>query len=192
MGEGSVEDIVFLQEEDFKEVNGFVLTIFNFLEVFTSTFVFVIMLLLLVVRAVGVDGSSMEHTLTHSDKLIVLNYFFKQPNYNDIVVLNCIKMKNCDSLIVKRVIAKEGDVVDIKDGSVYVNNVKLNEPYAIGKTVPGSALSYPVKVPKGFIFYLGDNREHSGDARSFGLLPVCRVQGRVPMRIIPLRKFTIF
>ncbi len=192
MVEGSVEDRTLLQEEDVKEINGFVLVVFNFLEVFTSTFVFVIMLLLLVVRAVGVDGSSMEHTLTHSDKLIVLNYFFSQPNYKDIVVLNGVNIKGCDALIVKRVIAKEGDVVDIKDSSVYVNGVKLNEPYAVGKTLPGNAISYPFKVPKGFIFYLGDNRENSGDARSFGVLPVDKSKGRVIGRFLPLRKFTIF
>ena len=164
----------------------------NAIKDYVIIIVVVVLIRTFLVTPALVDGDSMKDTLHDKDCLFMLNASFKKPSYSDVVVLNCVGVKNCDSFIVKRVVAIEGDVVDIKQGRVYVNNNVIDEPYAVGITQPGYVYSYPITVPKGYIFYLGDNREHSGDARHFGILPRDRVIGYVPCLVFPLRRFKIF
>ena len=78
---------------------------------------------------------------------------------------------------VKRVIGREGDSLEFKDGFVYRNGEKLNEPYVpepMTYTRPGK-----VEIPKGHVFVMGDNRNHSTDSRYIGPVPVEHVLGRV-------------
>lgn len=85
---------------------------------------------------------------------------------------------------VKRVIARGGDVVDIKDGSVFVNGVELDEPWANGDTLRESgAVIYPYKVREGNLFVLGDNRAVSMDSRAFGEVNLKQVKGKIFLRL---------
>ena len=83
---------------------------------------------------------------------------------------------------VKRVIATGGDVVDIREGSVYVNDEKLEEPY-LSKEIDTSkkigGVTFPYKVDTGKVFVLGDNREVSEDSREFGAVIRKQVKGKI-------------
>jgi signal peptidase I len=84
------------------------------------------------------------------------------------------------STLIKRVVATEGQIVDIQDGFLLVDGIRQNEPYAAGLTRAGSttAIAYPYQVPEQSIFVMGDNREHSIDSRSFGAVPLRSVTSR--------------
>lgn len=91
---------------------------------------------------------------------------------------------------IKRVIGTGGDHVLIKDGDVYVNDMKLEQTYLPeGLKTPIKGNFYDVDVPEGYIFVMGDNRSGSSDSREFGCIPLEKVEGRVTNRIWPLSKF---
>lgn len=100
-------------------------------------------------------------------------------------------LENGKTSYIKRIIALEGEHVEIKDGKVYVNDKELQEDYLPeGVTTNGERLPYTnVVVPKGCIYVLGDNRGSSTDSRSFGCIPLDRVESRVLFRFWPLNKF---
>ncbi|MBQ5927893.1 MAG: signal peptidase I [Oscillibacter sp.] len=119
------------------------------------------------VRLIGVDGHSMVPTLQHGDRLLVLNsMFYDDYQYGDIVILT--KETFLSAPIVKRVIAVGGQTVDIdfESGSVYVDGKLLNEPYINELTFQEEGVEFPVVVPEGSIFVMGDNRNHSDDSRN--------------------------
>ena len=119
-----------------------------------------------VVRLMGVDGHSMVPTLQDGDRLLVLNsMLYDDYKYGDIVVLR--KSSFLSEPIVKRVIATEGQTVDIdfSTGSVYVDGVLLKEDYINELTFTEEGTEFPLTVPEGSIFVMGDNRNHSNDSR---------------------------
>ena len=118
------------------------------------------------VRLIGVDGHSMVPTLQDGDRLLVLNSMFcggYEPG--DIVVLR--KESFLPTPIVKRVIAVEGQVVDIDFGSgtVFVDGIPLQEGYIQERTFTAEGTEFPLTVPEGSVFVLGDNRNNSTDSR---------------------------
>lgn len=91
---------------------------------------------------------------------------------------------------IKRVIGIEGDHVLIKNGDVYVNDMKIDEVYLPDDTeTPKRGEFYDVTVPEGYLFVMGDNRSGSSDSREFGCIPLDKVEGRVSIRIWPLSAF---
>ncbi len=89
---------------------------------------------------------------------------------------------------IKRVIALPGDHVEIKDGAVYINDEKLEEDYlqpGIVTDVIGAGFTNFV-VPENCVFAMGDNRSHSTDCRSFGCIPLNKIESKVWIRIWPL------
>lgn len=96
-----------------------------------------------------------------------------------------------DTSYIKRVIGTPGDHVEIKDGSVYLNGEKLNEPYLDygTKTTSADGCFTDVTVPDGYIFVLGDNRAVSGDSRRFGCIPINKVEGKAVLRFWPFSKW---
>ena len=126
----------------------------------------VVMLFTFVIRMIGVDGHSMVPTLQDGDRLLVLNsMLYDDYKYGDIVVLR--KSSFLSEPIVKRVIAAEGQTVDIdfSTGSVYVDGVLLKEDYINELTFTEEGTEFPLTVPEGSIFVMGDNRNHSNDSR---------------------------
>ena len=90
---------------------------------------------------------------------------------------------------IKRVIGLPGEHLYIADGKVYINDEELEEPYLVeGLKTPGGAF-YDVEIPEGYVFVMGDNRTASSDSRTFGCIPIEKIEGRVALRIWPLSKF---
>ena len=140
---------------------------------------------------VRVDGASMDPTLTHGDRLIVWRLGY-EPENGDIVVLEP-PIYNVDDRYVKRVIATEGQTVQIINNRVYVNGEAIDEPYIQGNvSALGSKYELPQAIPQGACFVLGDNREHSTDSRAFGLVPNDHIMGEVKLRIWPLNSLEVF
>ena len=130
----------------------------------------VVLLFTFVVRLIGVDGHSMVPTLQDGDRLLVLNAMLDNDyEYGDIVVLR--KDTFLEEPIVKRVIATEGQTVDIdfETGAVYVDGTLLEEDYINELTFVEEGTEFPLTVPEGSIFVMGDNRNHSSDSRSSDL-----------------------
>ena len=126
----------------------------------------VVILFTFVIRLIGVDGHSMVPTLQDRDRLLVLNsMLYHDYRQGDIVVLR--KETFLDEPIVKRVIATEGQTVDIdfSTGDVRVDGEVLEEDYINERTYLEEGTEFPLTVPKGSIFVMGDNRNHSSDSR---------------------------
>lgn len=125
------------------------------------------------VRMMGVSGPSMIPTLQNGDRLIVVNSTIcGDYEVGDIVIAR--KMSFSDEPIVKRVIATEGQTVDIDFdlGRVYVDGVELHEDYINDLTYLEEGTEFPLTVPQGSVFLMGDNRNHSNDSRDDRLGPV--------------------
>ena len=140
-------------------------------------------------RFVIVSGPSMKNTLIDGDWLILLsNVFYKDPKHGDIVVVSKNSYNN-GTPIIKRVIAKEGQKVDINfaTGTVYVDNEPLNEPYTLTPTNQFEGVSFPLIVDDGCVFVLGDNRNESKDSRSseIGLIDEREILGKAIFILIP-------
>ena len=126
----------------------------------------VVLLFTFVIRLIGVDGHSMVPTLQDGDRLLVLSsLLYDDYSYGDIVVLR--KAEFLEEPIVKRVIATAGQTVDIDfaSGTVYVDGEALDEPYINELTFLEEGTEFPLTVPEGCIFVMGDNRNHSSDSR---------------------------
>jgi signal peptidase I len=108
-----------------------------------------------------VEGRSMYPTLNETERLMVnkLIYHFDEPKLGDVVVFEFEPGRD----FIKRVIGVEGDLIQIRDGRVYVNNSLLEEPYLLEDL---NMHDYgPVEVPSGYLFLMGDYRENSMDSR---------------------------
>ena len=144
-----------------------------------------------VFATVRVEGQSMDPTLSHGDRLIVWRLGY-EPENGDIVVLEP-PIYNVDDYYVKRVIATEGQTVQIINNHVYVNGEVLDEPYIQGNvSALDSRYELPQAIPEGACFVLGDNREHSSDSRAFGLVPNDHIMGEVKLRVWPLNSLGVF
>ena len=148
-----------------------------------------IVVLLLVFRVVVVSGSSMYDTLKHGDYLLLLsNTFYREPEQGDIVVISKESFDN-GAPIVKRIVATEGQTVDIDfdTGVVYVDGVPLEEPYTFTPTTTNGGVQFPLEVYEGFVFVLGDNRNGSRDSRypEIGLIDKREIIGKAIYLVLP-------
>ena len=154
----------------------------------------VLLVLLLLFRVVIVDGPSMNDTLVHGDYLLLLNnVFYGDPKQGDIIVASKDSFKDGEPII-KRVIATEGQEVDIDfiAGIVYVDGVALEEDYIKTLTTLQEGVQFPLTVDEGCIFVMGDNRGMSKDSRSpqIGLIDTREVLGRAVFLVFPGKDVT--
>lgn len=181
--------------------------ILEWLEVLVTAIIAVVVIFSLIFRVATIDGNSMRNTLhggdingRNADKVIITNLAYT-PKAGDIVVIsrnieNTVEGQSTgDQPIIKRVIAVGGQTVniDFTSGFVYVDGKIIEEPYISTPTVDRYDVEFPVYVPEGYIFVLGDNRGDSLDSRSSrigenGLIDTRYVLGHAVFRIFPFNR----
>ncbi len=163
---------------------------FEWLESIVQAIIVIVIVLTFLFRVVNISGPSMEKTLLDGDKVVVLKWNYESTK-GDVVIIS--KGQHLDEPIVKRVIATQGDIleIDFSDGSVTVNNKKLDESYIKEPMwVPGDG-EIPSVIPQGYTFVMGDNRNHSMDSRfqDVGLIANEDIVGKANFIIFPFDRF---
>lgn len=172
--------------------------VFEWLDVLVAAMVAVILIFSLLFRVATIQGNSMLDTLHNNEKVVISNLGYI-PKNGDIVVIsrnhnNSIEEETTSDLpIIKRVIATAGQEVDIRDGKVYINGEPISEPYlsyGVQTYAKNGQVEFPLYVPQGYIFVLGDNRNDSTDSRNLqigeqGLINTDYILGKVIFRIFP-------
>lgn len=156
-------------------------TVFSLITV-AATAVLVAVLLLPILR---IYGTSMKGTLDGDDVVVSIKTDSFEPG-------DVVAFYYNNNILVKRVIARAGEWVDIdEEGNVFVNDRRLEEPYLSDKALGETNIELPYQVPEGRIFVMGDNRSVSIDSRntSIGCISTEQIVGRIVFRVWPLDKF---
>lgn len=145
-----------------------------------------------VTTAYAIPSGSMEDTLMTGDRLYAekITYLFEDPQAGDIVTF--LDPSDPGRTLIKRIVATEGQSIDLHDGNVYINGTLLSEDYVAGKptwpleAVSNMEITYPFTIPSGKVWVMGDNRTNSLDSRYFGPIPVDSITGKALFRNWPL------
>ena len=158
-----------------------------------AVLVFFVVVFTFFVRLIGVDGMSMYPTLEDHSIMLVSNLNYT-PERGDVVVLRKEGFYN-NQPIVKRIIATEGQTVDIDfdDGVVYVDGKALDEPYVNAPVHDRENFEGKITVPKGSVFVMGDNRNASTDSRDarLGCVDTRYIMGRVYFTLFPVKNIGV-
>lgn len=140
--------------------------LFEWLGALVFSCIFVVVLFTFIFRDIAVSGSSMLPTLPDGGRILISCLYF-EPKPGDIVVVDA-KATKLEQVLVKRVIAVEGQVIniDFQAGKVYVDGILLEESYCSAPTTRRYDVAFPQTVPPGHVFLMGDNRPASEDSRS--------------------------
>ena len=161
----------------------------EFVETLAVAFILAFLIRTFVLESFQVSGHSMRPTFHNGDRVLVskLAYDFGSPKTGEIIVFQSPVIPSEDWI--KRVIGVPGDTVSIRHNKVYINGKLYPEPFLKYR----SSENYgPVKVPKGSLFVLGDNRPDSYDSRYFGFLKENRVVGEAFVTWWPLSRLRWF
>lgn len=143
------------------------------------------------VQAVHVEGLSMWATLDDNDYLIAnkIDYRLHPPQRGDIIILRPPTNNTTD--FIKRVIGLPGERMIIRDGAVYIDGQKLDEPYLPEAWTSDNTYRDGIEqvIPPNEYFVMGDNRNRSQDSRFFGPITRDRIDGKAWFRIWPLNNF---
>jgi len=162
--------------------------LYDWVQCIVSAIIVGIFIFVFVGRTIGVDGISMMDTLHNYDRVIMSSFFYT-PNNGDIIVFQAPANDFRGTPLVKRVIAVEGQTLDInfECGHVFVDGILQCEPYINEATYFSAQFQGPVTVKEGHVFVMGDNRNHSSDSRDSRIREVDtrRILGKVLFIAIP-------
>ena len=162
---------------------------FEWMDALVSAVIIVVLLFTFLFRTIGVEGTSMVPTLANGDRLIVSHLFYRLTP-GDVVVI--VQPESDTPAIIKRIIAVEGQTVDINFsfGTVTVDGQVLEEDYINEPTYMKRDVDFPVTVPQGCVFVMGDNRNRSLDSRdsSIGMVDKRYILGKAVFRLFPFQK----
>ncbi len=189
-----------IEEPAPSQTGKFTRSLFDFVEMLALVTVVIVLCFAFVFRLNVVDGPSMENTL-HTGEYLLVSDLFYDPTPGDIVVVHDVTVsERYREPLVKRVIATEGQTVDIdfETWTVTVDGVPVDESEYVYIDKAGKAhssdISYPFTVEEGKVFVMGDNRHHSADSRisAIGQIDERCIVGKVYARLSPINKFKIF
>jgi len=167
---------------------------FDFLKTIALIVILAFLIRLFLIQPFIVEGQSMEKSFSDRDYLITekITYDVRDPQRGEIIIFHPPDNMNID--YIKRVIALPGDRVSVSKGSVFVNGVKLSEPYlSPGEiTVTSNGADLNLLIKNGEFFVLGDNRNHSRDSREIGPIPKKNIVSRVWFRLYPFDSIRAF
>ena len=190
-----------MNSENTKQANNTKKDLFEWTEAVCVAIVMVIAVFTFLFRVVGVVGDSMVDTLHDGDRLIISNFLYT-PSRGDIIVSN--QPWSRDEAIIKRVIATEGDTIDIdfETGIVYLKKAGETKYVALDETYTNTITSkpiyptveFPFTVSEGCVFAMGDNRNSSMDSRSIeiGEIDERYILGKVLLRVFPFDDISSF
>lgn len=170
----------------------------------------IVMIITYLFHPVNVEGHSMNDTLLNKDRLLMSTVCLDY-SYGDIVIVNNdaayllddngqvykrdISGERLEECLVKRIIAEPGQTLEIipETQEVKVDGVTLNEPYIKEPTISGGVFSYPITIPEGYYFVMGDNRNNSADSRNgdVGLIKKDQIYGKALVRFSPFKNFKV-
>ena len=147
--------------------NGTLRWVIEVVVIVAAAFVLALMVQQFLVKPFAIPSPSMEPTLMEGDRVLVnrLVYHFRSPHRGDVIVFHPPERPGSDPFI-KRVVAFGGDTIEVRDGYLYVNGVRQEEEYILGYPIDGEFAE--TKIPEGYVWAMGDNRNNSGDSRVFG------------------------
>lgn len=132
----------------------------------------------------SVNGPSMLDSFHNGDRVFITAAGY-QPKYGDVVIISQPNQYN--EVLIKRIIAVGGQTVDVDAtaGTVTVDGKVLYEPYIREQTLTPGNMNFPLTVPEGYVFVMGDNRNHSTDSRykSIGLIDERYIMGKAFYRV---------
>ena len=159
------------------------------------------------VQAFFIPSASMRDTLLEGDRVMVnkLAFRFGEPGHGDVIVFDSpleeltdgenvlgailrnigesLGLSTPDTALIKRVIALEGDTIEIRDNAVFIDGTSIDESY-LTRTVRMPDFG-PLQIPPDHVFVMGDNRNQSEDSRRFGPVPESSIIGRAFVRVWP-------
>ncbi len=165
---------------------------YEWMEALISAVIIIVVVFTFFFRIVNVSGPSMLPTLESGDRVLISSALHK-PEAGDVVVIT--RTQGLSQPIIKRIIATAGQTVDIdfEKGDVYVDGVLLDESAYIenGITTQPSDYTFPLTVPEGCVFVLGDNRAVSNDSRSddVGMVDERYIMGTAEWIVFPFQRF---
>lgn len=181
-----------LTPEEAKKKRRTWLRVYDLLGSVVTAIVLICMVFTFGCRPTSVVGISMQTTLSSGDWLITT----AKAKYErgDIVVITQPNVFN--EPIIKRIIATGGQTVyiDFEAGKVYVDGQIIKEPYIYEPTTRAEGTEFPLTIPEGQVFVMGDNRNHSTDSRSpdIGLIDTRYILGKAQIRVFPFGKPNIY
>lgn len=204
----SLASIIFKAKADLSNIGTLrkayqIYTVYDFVVFVLSTFVCLFFIIMILITPCNISGRSMENTFQDGDRVLLWNIGY-EPKDGDVIVFDSAKYTLNSSqetrFYIKRVIAKENDIIEyvpstVNSGSLYVNekyieNVTLGQYTIILNSIQMGLTLERVTVPKNKILVLGDNRTPGGshDSRSFGFIDESEVIGKVLFRFYPFNK----
>lgn len=172
-------------------------SVLEWIATFVCVFVFFMLIRTFVIEPYRVPTGSMEPTIEVGDQVLAQKVTLNLGmgvDQGDIVVFKNPDSTSDHDILVKRVIATEGQTVELIDGVVYVDGSPLDESYTQGSSYPlasqatGVSVGYPYTVPEGCVWVMGDNRENSADSRYFGAVSEDDLIAIVVFRYWPLSR----